>query len=320
MHHAVMTDSDIIPSSPTVVVTGPTRGLGLETCRAIAEHSPGAHVVLLGRAGSAMDAVASEMRDRVRSVATAAVDFADLSQVRAVARQVRDMIDDGTCGMIDGLVLNAGIQTVDRLQHTVDGVELTFGVNVVAPFLLTRELTDCLAPDASVVLVGSGTHFTDRSTRLVAHPRWEDPADLAQAGLGADASSKVAGQRAYATSKLAVNHLCHELDRRSGGRWRCNVHDPGLMPGTGLARDMNGLRRFAWHHLLAHLPIPGMSTPQRSGAVLAEMALGLRFAELRAGYVDIDRVTRASDESYDPAREARLWEVLEALTRAVRST
>ena len=315
-----MTDSDIIPSSPTVVVTGPTRGLGLETCRAIAEHSPGAHVVLLGRAGSAMDAVASEMRDRVRSVATAAVDFADLSQVRAVARQVRDMIDDGTCGMIDGLVLNAGIQTVDRLQHTVDGVELTFGVNVVAPFLLTRELTDCLAPDASVVLVGSGTHFTDRSTRLVAHPRWEDPADLAQAGLGADASSKVAGQRAYATSKLAVNHLCHELDRRSGGRWRCNVHDPGLMPGTGLARDMNGLRRFAWHHVLAHLPIPGTSTPHRSGTVLAEMALGLRFAELRAGYVDIDRVTRASDESYDAVREARLWEVLESLIRAVRST
>lgn len=317
---SAMTASDINTTSPTVVVTGPSRGLGLETCRAIAEHTPGAHVVLLGRSGPAMDAVASELRDSVSSVGTAAVDFADLGQVRAAARQVRDMIDRGAGGTIDGLVLNAGIQTVDRLQRTVDGIELTFGVNVVAPFLLMRELTDCLASGASVVLVGSGTHFTNRSTRLVAHPRWEDPADLAQAGLGPDAASTVAGQRAYATSKLAVNHLCHELDRRSGGRWRCNVHDPGLMPGTGLARDMNGLRRFAWHHVLPHLPIPGTSTPQRSGAVLAEMALGLRFAELRGGYVDIDRVIRASDESYDPAREARLWEVLEALTQSVRST
>ena len=313
-----MTDTDINLTSPTVVVTGPTRGLGLEACRAIAELSPGAHLVLLGRLGPAMDAVVSDLCDRVGSVAVVGVDFADMRQVAAAARQVREMIDGGTCGTIDGLVLNAGIQTVDRLQRTVDGLELTFGVNVIAPFLLVRELTDRLASGASVVLVGSGTHFTNRSTRLVAHPRWEDPADLARAAVGPDAPSKVAGQRAYATSKLAVNHLCHELDRRSGGRWRCNVHDPGLMPGTGLARDMNGLRRFAWHHVLPHLPIPGTSTPQRSGAVLADMALGRRFAELRGGYVDIDRVTRASDESYDTAREARLWEVLEMLTHPVR--
>lgn len=86
------------------------------------------------------------------------------------------------------------------------------------------------------------------------------------------------------------------------------------MPGTGLARDMNSFRRFVWHRVLPHLPIRGTSTPERSAAVLADMALGQRFPDLRGGYVDIDQVTRASDESYDTTREARLWEVLESLT------
>jgi NAD(P)-dependent dehydrogenase (short-subunit alcohol dehydrogenase family) len=320
-----MTVPDITGSSKTVVVTGPTRGLGLEACRALADRAladraPGAHVVLLGRAGPAMDAVVSELRGRVRSVASVAVDFADFGQIAAAARRVGELVETGACGTIDGLVVNAGIQTVDRLHRTVDGLELTFGVNVVAPFLLMRDLGGHLTPGASVVLVGSGTHTTDRSTKLVAHPRWEDPADLAQPGLGPDPASKVAGQRAYATSKLALNHLCHELDRRSGGRWRCNIHDPGLMPGTGLARDMNVLRRFIWHRVLPYVPMSGTSTPPRSGVVLAEMALGLQFPELRGGYVHIDSLSRASDESYDEAREARLWEVLEALTDSVRAT
>ena len=276
--------------------------------------------MLLGRAGAALDGAASELRARVSSVTCIAVDLADLGEVRSAARQVRNMVGTGACGTIDALVLNAGIQTVDRLHRTVDGLELTFAVNVVAPFLLMRELSDDLTHGANVVLVGSGTHTTDRSTRLVAHPRWEDPEDLARPGVDQNAAGKRAGQRVYATSKLAVNHLCHEFDRRSEGRWRCNIYDPGLMPGTGLARDMNAVRRFAWHHVLPHLPIPGTSTPQRSGRVLAEMALGLRYPELQAGYVDIDRVTCASAESYDPAREARLWEVLESLTQSASST
>lgn len=309
-----MTDTDISPGAPTIVVTGPTRGLGLEVCRALAGRAPDGHLVLLGRAGQGMDTVVTELRGRVRSVAFVDVDFSDLHQIRASGREIDRMVATGACGPIDGLVLNAGIQTVDRLHRTADGLELTFGVNVVAPFLLVRSLAPHLGPRASIVLVGSGTHTTERSRRLVAHPRWEDPADLARPGIGPDAANKVAGQRAYATSKLAVNHLCHELDRRFGDRWRCNVYDPGLMPGTGLARDMNSLRRFVWHRVLPLLPIPGTSTPERSGAVLADMALGQRFPDLQGGYVDIDQVTRPSDESYDSSREARLWEVLESLT------
>lgn len=135
-----MTDTDITRWAPTIVVTGPNRGLGLETCRALAGRSPDSHLVLLGRAGQRTDAVVTELRGRVRSVTFVAVDFSDLDQIRASGREVDRMVATGACGPIDGLVLNAGIQTVDRLHRTADGLELTFGVNVVAPFLLVRSL------------------------------------------------------------------------------------------------------------------------------------------------------------------------------------
>lgn len=299
--------------TPTVVLTGPTRGLGLEAARAIVARAPHSSLALLGRPGPTLDSVTRELTAPDRIVEAIGCDFSSLAQIRDAAARVRELVAAPSLGPIDALVLNAGIQTTDRRQRTADGFELTFGVNVIAPFVLLDELLDQLAPRASVVIVGSGTHDTNRSTRLVAHPRWEDPRELAQADLGQDADSPTAGQRAYATSKLAVNYLCHEVQRRYGDRLRCNVHDPGLMPGTGLARDMSRLRRFMWDRVMPHLPLPGTSTPQRSGSVLADMALGRRFENLRDGYVDIDRERRASEESYDALRERQLWNVLEEL-------
>ena len=79
---------------------------------------------------------------------------------------------------------------------------------------------------------------------------------------------------------------------------------------------MNRFRQFVWDRVLPHLPLPGTSTPARSAAVLAEMLVSRSFVDLRGGYVDIDRVSRPSEESTYPAREARLWAVLQELTVA----
>ncbi len=303
-----MTASDI---TRAIVITGPTRGLGLEACRALATIEPAVRLVLLGRAGAGLDGVAAELRAAGLTADAVGVDFSSLQQVRTAGRHMCALLQhDGA--LVHGAALNAGLQTTDRLHQSVDGLELTFAVNVVAQHLLLRELLPVLAPGAVVVIVGSGTHFTDRSERLVAHPQWEDPLDLARTRSGADSAEPVAGQRAYATSKLAVNHLVHEWQRRHP-EVRFNVHDPGMMPGTGLARDMSAFRRFMWNRVLPHLPIPGSSTPVRSGRVLAEMVVGSRFADMRGGYIDIDRASAPSAESDDPTRESRLWSVCEEL-------
>ena len=294
-----MTDTDI-----TVAITGPTRGLGLHAARALAARAPDAPLLLLGRDAGELAARQAELRRR--DVRTVRLDLADLASVHDAIAEIRTLVTDGVVPRLGALVLNAGVQVSGRERSTSQGIELTFGVNVVAQHALVVGMLDLLADDAHVVLVGSGTHFTDRSEVLVPHPRWADPTELAEPG-GGDADR--AGQRAYATSKLAVVHLAHELHRRHGDQIRTNVYDPGLMPGTGLARDLSALRRLLWFHVLPRLRLPGTSTPERSGAELADLALGRSHPDLRNGYVDIDRVADPSPESFDVTRERRLWEV-----------
>jgi NAD(P)-dependent dehydrogenase (short-subunit alcohol dehydrogenase family) len=308
-----MTATDI---TGTTVVTGPTRGLGRALVPVLAAARPSAVLVLLGRPGPALDAAAGAATRAGARVRTVPCDLASLAQVRAAAATVRDAVTAGELPPVTALVSNAGVQTADRRQVTADGHELTFGVNVLAPHVLVEGLRPAMADGAHVVLLGSGTHFGDRSMGLVDPPRWEDPRDLARPD-GPDGDPR-AGSRAYATSKLAVVYQAHEWDRRHGEgapALRVNVYDPGLMPGTGLARRRTAVERFAWAWLLPVLRVlPRVTTPRRSARALADLVLGRTHAGLRGGYVVIGRVEQPSAASFDPVREDELWRACAELT------
>jgi NAD(P)-dependent dehydrogenase (short-subunit alcohol dehydrogenase family) len=308
-----MTVTDITGS---IVVTGPTRGLGRVLVPVLAAARPEATLVLLGRPGPALEAAAEAAARSGARVRTVPCDLASLDQVRAAAATVRDAVATGDLPPVAALVSNAGVQTADRRQVTADGHELTFGVNVLAPHALVEGLRPAMADGTHVVLLGSGTHFGDRSMGLVDPPRWEDPRDLARPD-GPDGDPR-AGSRAYATSKLAVVYQAHEWDRRHGDAvpaLRVNVYDPGLMPGTGLARRRSGVERFAWAWLLPVLRIlPRVTTPRRSARALADLVLGRTHAGLRGGYVVIGEAEAPSAESFDPARERELWRACTELT------
>lgn len=299
-----------------VVVTGPTRGLGRALVPALVAARPGVVLVLVGRAGPALDAVAEGAARAGARVRTVPCDLASLDRVRAAAATVRDAVAAGDLPPVTALVSNAGVQTADRRQVTADGHELTFGVNVLAPHALVEGLRPAMADGAHVVLLGSGTHHGDRSMGLVDPPRWEDPRDLTRPD-GPDGDPR-AGSRAYATSKLAVLYQAHEWDRRYGDAdpaLRVNVYDPGLMPGTGLARRRSAVERFAWAWLLPALRVlPRVTTPRRSARALADLVLGRTHAGLRGGYVVVGRVEQPSAESRDPARERELWRACAELT------
>ena len=297
----------------TVLLTGPTGGLGREAALAVARR--GSRLVLVGRPSKAFSAtVADAMNAGAGLVDAIEVDFADLASISTGARQVRELLAASDTPL-DALVGNAGLQMSNRVQATVDGLETTFAVNVVANHLFISSLVDVLAPEAHVVVVGSGTHYGEApATLLVAAPRWDDPARLARPG-GPEEAGPRDGQRAYSTSKLAVNYLVHEFQRRAVNAVRYNVYDPGLMPGTGLARDMPAWKRWVWNNVMPRFVfLPGMATPAESGELLARFALGLDHHDLRGGYVELAKVTEPSKESNDPARESSLWNACETLT------
>ncbi len=299
-----------------VLLTGPTRGLGRATTLRLARQ--GVPLVLLGRPGPRLEEVAREaLAAGAPAATTVPVDLADLASVRRAGDRVAAAVAAGEVAPLGAVVSNAGLQLRDARQVTADGLETTFGVNVIAPHLLLRRLEPALAPGAHVVLVSSGTHYGDRSMGLVAPPRWDDPERLARPDASPEGATPTAGSRAYATSKLAVVHQVHEWQRRRGGALRVNAYDPGLMPGTGLARDYGLLQRVAWRTVFPALRVlPGVTSPTRSARHLADLAVGRAHPGLRGGYVAVGRAEEPSAASFDEEREARLWEVAERLSAA----
>jgi protochlorophyllide reductase len=110
---------------------------------------------------------------------------------------------------------------------------------------------------------------------------------------------------AYATSKLC-NLLSMSAIARRTKRFSVFAIDPGLMPGTALARDRNWLERLAWNTIMRAMP--GTSSARRSGRALAWIATTPSLAGTTDRYFDhrrreiqpcaIARRTDHADEIY----------------------
>jgi NAD(P)-dependent dehydrogenase (short-subunit alcohol dehydrogenase family) len=141
-----------VPSSPSrvVLLTGATDGLGRALADRLADR-PDTLLILHGRDAPKLDVVRRSLEGSRARIATAVADLGDLDRVRDLARQVAGITD-----RLHVLVNNAGTAPVDR-RLSVDGHELTFAVNYLAPFVLTRELLPLLtaAAPARVVHVAS---------------------------------------------------------------------------------------------------------------------------------------------------------------------
>ena len=213
-----------------------------------------------------------------------------------------------------GVVLNAGSQFVKGTTYTQDGFEATFGVNHLGHFLLANLLLPQISAPARIVFVSSGTHDPDQWSGMPA-PQLQDAVSLAhpkEDSAVADSMQKL-GQRRYTTSKLC-NVLCaYELARRlqaSGLAVTVNAFDPGLMPGSGLARDYGPVSRFVWNFVLPalRLVMKNVNSTQSSGKNLARLILDPRLESVTGKYFVGSTETPSSKESYDVVKSKALWE------------
>ena len=176
-----MAENDITSDPRTVVLTGPTRGLGRLTALELA--ALGCELVLLGRPSAAFDTVVEEARIAGAVGVLASRSTWPPSQVSPVPLAGLSTSWTPALRSVDAIVGNAGVQGRDRIQQSENGYELTFAVNVIANHVLVERLVPALSADAHVVIVGSGTHYgTFPTTSLVAAPVWADPATLARPG------------------------------------------------------------------------------------------------------------------------------------------
>ncbi|MYW62626.1 SDR family NAD(P)-dependent oxidoreductase [Streptomyces sp. SID8379] len=173
-------------TSRTVLVTGATSGIGLETARQLAER--GAVVLVHGRtaeeARAAMDRIIATTDADAAQLCSFSADFSRLEEVEEMARKIATEHPH-----LDALVNNAGIAAPERHTVTADGNEIAFQVNFLAHYLLTCLLEPALTsePGGRVVNVSSSLHRT-------AAIQWNDP----------NRARRYARLAAYAQSQLAL--------------------------------------------------------------------------------------------------------------------
>lgn len=268
----------------TIVITGASDGIGAAAARRLAQR--GHRLVLVGRSPEKTRRIGAEL-DSPAFIA----DFADLSQVRALADRIDDEVD-----AVDVLVNNAGGVFGDRAP-TVDGFEKTFQVNHLAPFLLTNLLMPgMLAAKASVISTSSA------AARLFGHIDLDD--------LGND--RRFSANKAYGDAKLANILFTKELHRR--------FHPDGLSaaafhPGpvaTNFAAESTSAMRWVYQTPLRHLF--GLISPDQGAQTLLWLAETTPGTDWVSGeYYEKLRVARTNPQAADAELARGLWDRSAAL-------
>lgn len=293
----------------TVVITGGNAGLGLEAARSVLRTNPAVNVLLACRDLQKARTAAATL-DPVR-VAFVHCDLASLASVREAAEEIAARTG-ADLTPLKAVVCNAGLQGPGPLRRSVDGYELTWAVNHLAHVALVRRLLPCIQAPGRIVFVASGTHDPEERTGMPA-PKLETAYLMALAPAHAS-SPLVWGATRYTTSKLCNVLAAYELDRRlkrEGPKGlTVNAFDPGFMSATGLIREAPAPLRLALRTagpVLAALT-PRVSTPRRSGAMLARLAVDPSFEGVSGRYFTPAGEKRSSAESYDEIKAARLWD------------
>jgi NAD(P)-dependent dehydrogenase (short-subunit alcohol dehydrogenase family) len=297
-----------------MIMTGATRGIGLEAARDILRRSPETHLVILARGASGAE-VLPRLRELSAEVSVIDADLTSKASIEAAATRLEDLLDAGDLPPLRGLVANAGVHLSNALTVTADGYETTFAVNVMATHLLLRRLHPHLQPPARVVVTVSDAHFGDlrHTGGTMPAPRWADPEVLSRPGAFDRPASIRAGRRAYTTSKLGGIHLVHEWARRLPDGIDIVAYNPSLVTGTGLARDAGRRLEFAMKWIIPLLEItPLVDTVAAAGRKLADVILGVTPAPTGA-YLHRTRTMASSPASYDADRERTLWDWLEQM-------
>ncbi len=265
----------------TILVTGATSGIGLETARALAQ--TGGRVVVAVRDPVRGGAVVRELTAAGGVAELLVIDLASFASVRQAAAQFLEQHRS-----LDVLVNNAGVVT-RRREVTVDGHDRMWQTNFLGHVLLTRLLRDALGRAAGprVVSVSSMAH---RSGQIA----WDDP----------DLTQRFRPLRAYAQSKLAQVLFTRELARREGGWVVTAIHPGGIW--TGIWRAAPLPVRLVLRLMLA--------SPAKGAAPVVRLAVGPDAAAATGRYFNRWKEEAPAPQGQDDAAAARLWDLAEHAT------
>jgi NAD(P)-dependent dehydrogenase (short-subunit alcohol dehydrogenase family) len=281
-----------------VVVTGANSGLGKASAVALARM--GATVVMASRNREKGAAAMEEVRRRTGAgdrIELAELDLASLRSVRSLAAEVLERYD-----RLDVLLNNAGLVQGHR-RTSVDGFEMTVGVNHLGPFLLTTLLLDRLRASAPSRIVNVSS---------IAHRAASGPS------LVADLQSELAyvEMDAYAKSKLCNVLFTRELARRLAGTGvTANALHPGVIR-SGFARGGDATPVLAATFALTR---PFLLSPRQGARTQVFLASSPDVASVSGEYFVHRRPRLPSPAALDADLARWLWDQSADLVASVPS-
>lgn len=260
-------------SGKRYLVTGCNSGLGKETVR------------VLKLRGATVVGAARSLDKTAGCDEGVMCDLGDLDSVRAVTGSLQ--------GSLDGIVANAGIMALPRLE-LIQGIERQFFTNHIGHFVLVTGLLDRLTAEGRVVMVSSAAHKRAPAEGI-------DFDNL-------DGSKGYTPWSAYGRSKLANLLFAKELARRlPKGQVALSLH-PGVI-ATNLTRHMNPLVQVMWK---AATPL-ALKNEAQGAATQVWAAVHPDAAQHNGAYLADCNVARPNRHGGDDRLAARLWETTEGL-------
>lgn len=258
-----------------ILVTGSTDGIGKATALELARR--GYRVVLHGRDEKKGRSVQEEIGGKTGNdrLGLIIADFSRREDVREMAAGIRDDYD-----RLDVLINNAGVYMPER-RLTPDGLETTFQVNFLAPFLLTHLLLPILTSSAParIVTVASIAH------RSVNRVEWDN----------LQGERKYDPYYAYCLSKLGNIIFTYELARRlEGTQVTANCLHPGVTDTKLLRAGWSGI---------------GGAPPEEGAKTSVCLATSHEVERVSGRYFEEMRPAVSSSVSRDPRVQERLWRI-----------
>jgi retinol dehydrogenase 14 len=274
----------------TVLVTGANNGIGLETARALA--AAGAHLILVcrdqRRGATARDDIARTSNlSNVPDLFMA--DLFSQADIHRAAADIRQRYD-----RLDVLINNAG-DVFSKRELTADGIEKTFALNHLAPFLLTNLLLDLLkaAPQGRIVAVSSEIHAKKLD--------WDN----------LQSEKKHQFLKAYKATKTENILFTNELARRLHGT---SVTANAVSPGpsrTGFGDNLTGAAA-AFPKVMKKMPF--FHSAEKGSQVVLYAATEPTLAEVTGGFFMNSKPRTSKPITHSPEAAARLWRMSEQLT------
>lgn len=273
------------------VITGANSGIGKATALGLAKM--GATVVLVCRDWRRGEAALAEI-EAASGNSDLGLLLADLS-LQASVRQLAEEFK-ARYSHLHVLINNAGI-ALSKRSVTAEGIETTFAVNYLAPFLLTNLLLDVLTASAPARVVNVAGDYHRKATlnfdNLMSERNYTR--------LGANNQAK-----------LALVLFTYELARRLDGTGvTANCLHPGAVATDAAIKDpdVSALARFMYK-----LVKPFFLSPEEGAATSLYLASSPEVEGVTGKYFVKQAPVESSPESYDVAIARRLWDVSAELT------